>query len=99
MGAWHLMRGWADTSTVIARCFPARGGGAIRTSAQSLTGAKEPREGGGAIAARAWGHGGAREGRSIAGRRAALCQGGGGGRGRRNAHILITLRVSGADTW
>lgn len=48
MGARHLMSGWADTSAVIARCFPARGGEAISTMAQRLTGAEEPQEGGGA---------------------------------------------------
>lgn len=42
------MSGWADTSAVIARCFPARGGEAISTMAQRLTGAEEPQEGGGA---------------------------------------------------
>lgn len=42
MGAWHLMRGWADTGTVIARCSAAQAGGEIGT--QSLGGVKEPWE-------------------------------------------------------
>lgn len=49
MGARHLMSGWADTSAVIARCFPARGEEVISTVAQRLTRAEEPQEGGGVI--------------------------------------------------
>lgn len=96
MGAWHLMRGWADTSAVIARRF-LRGTGAICPTARSLTGATEPREGGDAVAVCPRGHGSVRQGRGMARRKAASCQGRGGSRGRRNAHILITLPVR-ADT-
>lgn len=92
MGAWHLMRGWGDTSAVIARCFPARGGGAICTVPRKTNGRE------GALGRR--GCGGRGDTAVVAGQehRAASCQGGGGSWGRRNARVLITLPVSRADT-